>query len=177
MSFIAAMFTLHMDPYSSFQAFASILETTCLGDFYVMKMSQVRVYLNVHSYLLQAEIPEVYHHFKRHKVNPDLYMVNWVMSLFSKTTPLELTCRLWDVLLLDGDVGIFRIALGLIKHIAKVFTRCNQDECLHLLTKYPMYENNDEVIASVRSVSLSKRKFNKVVSKCKSEMRKGETVS
>lgn len=86
-------------------------------------LPQVKIYLRLHDTLLDSEVPEVAHHFQSLGVNADLYMVNWLMSMYSRVLPLQMVCRVWDIFILDGDVSIFRIALGLLRHISKTLLR------------------------------------------------------
>mmetsp|Transcript_5396 Transcript_5396/g.16114 ORF Transcript_5396/g.16114 Transcript_5396/m.16114 type:complete len:403 (+) Transcript_5396:93-1301(+) len=166
MSFVGAILLLYADDNVAFTMFANLLENTCLYTFFVMKMPDVKIYLEVHDSLLRSDVPDVASHLAKLGIGPDLYMVNWILSLFSRTTSLELACRLWDIIMLDGDVAIFRIALGLLKHLSKVLIRCGFDESLQLLSKFPRYESPDAVVASVRSVSLTAKRLKHMYAKC-----------
>lgn len=53
MSFIVAAFLLHMNEYSTFECFASLLRNEMIFDFYNFEMSKVKVYWKVFEYLLE----------------------------------------------------------------------------------------------------------------------------
>lgn len=48
--------------------------------------------------------------------------------------------------------------------------RCDFDECLHLLAHFPPYENVDEVVASIRSVTLSLKKVKQTYVQCEADL-------
>eukprot|EP00188_Purpureofilum_apyrenoidigerum_P000632 Plantae.Rhodophyta-Purpureofilum_apyrenoidigerum.ctg12899.p1 GENE.Plantae.Rhodophyta-Purpureofilum_apyrenoidigerum.ctg12899~~Plantae.Rhodophyta-Purpureofilum_apyrenoidigerum.ctg12899.p1 ORF type:complete len:403 (-),score=54.63 Plantae.Rhodophyta-Purpureofilum_apyrenoidigerum.ctg12899:841-2049(-) len=166
MSFVGAVLLLYTEDNVAFKMFANLLENTCLYTFFVMKMPDVKVYLKVHDSLLKTDVPEVASHLSKLGIGSDLYMMNWILSLFSRITSLDLACRFWDIVMLDGDVAIFRIALGLLKHLSNVLIRCGFDESLQLLSKFPRYENPDAVIASVRSIGLNAKRLKQTYAKC-----------
>ena len=66
------------------------------------------------SSLLSLHLPKLAKHFSRVGLRPELYMLDWVMTLFSKAAPLDLTCRLWDMLIRDGEEFLFRASLGVL---------------------------------------------------------------
>lgn len=74
--------------------------------------------MRMHRKFFKEELPNVYHHFKKLKIEPEMYMVKWVMCLFCQSLPLRATCRIWDVYFLDGDSAIFRSAIGILKYFS-----------------------------------------------------------
>lgn len=39
----------------------------------------------------------------------DMYIVDWVLTLFSKALPLDLAMRVWDFFFFEGTPFIFRV--------------------------------------------------------------------
>ena len=46
-------------------------------------------------------------------LSPDLYLQEWIYTLYSRSLPLDLASRVWDVYCRDGDDIVFRIAVGM----------------------------------------------------------------
>jgi hypothetical protein len=46
------------------------------------------------SSLLCAHLPLIFDHFSAVGLRPDLYLLDWIMTLFGKAAPLDLACRL-----------------------------------------------------------------------------------
>lgn len=46
--------------------------------------------------------PKVYHHLKKQKVDPLLYMTEWFLCVFTRTLPWDTLLRVWDMFLCEG---------------------------------------------------------------------------
>ena len=66
------------------------------------------------SSLLTAHLPALSAHFTRLGLRPDLYLLDWLMTLFSRCLPLDVTCRVWDLIARDGQTFLFKAALGIL---------------------------------------------------------------
>ena len=56
-----------------------------------------------------------------------------IYTLFSKSLPLELASRLWDVFCRDGEEFLFRAALGILKFIEDDLLHSDFDQLTKLL--------------------------------------------
>lgn len=72
----------------------------------------MKSYYLAYTDLLRVNIYDLYTHVTESALSPDLYLVDWVYTLFSKSMNLDLACRIWDIIVRDGETFIFRAALG-----------------------------------------------------------------
>ena len=56
----------------------------------------------------------MYFNFKQHQISPAMYLPEWVVSLFLNHVPFEMTARLWDVIILEGDSFLFRVCVAVL---------------------------------------------------------------
>ena len=56
----------------------------------------------------------VYFNFKQHHISPSLYLPEWVHTLFLEHLPFEVCARIWDVIVLEGDAFVFRMAIAVL---------------------------------------------------------------
>lgn len=169
MSFLAAVLLLYVDDTAdAFACFANmLLHKSCFLHFYSMKMPEVRVYLSLHDRLMREEMPALHTHFQRLKVDPDLYMINWVMSLYCGALPLDLVSRIWDIYVLDGDVAIFRAALGILKLLMPSLMTMGFEEIAFLLSHLPQDIEAEELLRSIRSVrTVTRQRFKECFRSC-----------
>lgn len=162
MSFVAAVLLLYMDPYEAFSCFANmLLYKSCFLHFFRIKMPEVKCYLMVHERLLAEDMPALYNHFKQHGIESDLYMINWVMSLYCRALPLDLVTRIWDLYVLDGDLAIFRAALGLLRLFMPKLLKMKFEDMAYFLSHIPGDEiHPDNLLRSIRGVRVvTRRKF------------------
>lgn len=159
MSFLVAVLLLYMPPEDAFKCFVNMMHKSCFLHFFRMKMPEVRIYLQVHTRLMAQHLPHLHCHFSALSVEPELYMINWVMSLYCHALPLELTSRIWDLFVLDGDVAVFRTAIGLLKYFSARMLKMSFEEIAYLLNH--LSEENidaDRLMKEVRSIQGVTRK-------------------
>lgn len=72
-------------------------------------------------------------------------MFSRIFTLYSKSLPLDVACRVWDVFCRDGEESLFRTALGILRlfedvllqmdfiHIAQFLSRLPDDLQSHTL--------------------------------------------
>ena len=115
MSFIAAILVLVMpDPADAFILLANLLNWPSLAAFYSVQQEQMEhIYLSFSS-LLAEQLPSLSDHFTLLGLRPDLYLLDWIMTLYSKCFPLDTACRLVDLLLRDGEQFLLRPGLAIL---------------------------------------------------------------
>jgi hypothetical protein len=63
-------------------------------------------------------LPRLSAHFDGLGLGPQLYLVEWVFTLFGKALPQQPLAWIWDRVLLLGDIAVFSAALGVSTPIA-----------------------------------------------------------
>ena len=71
-------------------------------------------YYSDFSQQMSQHLPALSDHFTRLGLRPDLYLLDWVMTVFSRCCPLDLTCRIWDMIIRDGEMFMMRAGLGIL---------------------------------------------------------------
>ena len=66
-------------------------------------------------------LPSLHAHFIEVGVMPQLYLVEWVLTLCAKSLPQEPVAWVWGQILLLGDQRIFQVALGILKLLERKF--------------------------------------------------------
>ncbi len=120
MSFVAAVLLLNLDCYMSFQCLANILNRKIFLEFFRMNMIQIKKYMLVLEELIGRYLPRIAAQFELIKLTPDMYIVDWVLTIFSKALPLDLAMRVWDYFFFEGTTFIYRVALGILKYGASI---------------------------------------------------------
>ena len=70
--------------------------------------------LNLLTILLRYHEPEIYNLFDNLMISPEIYATNWILTIFSNKTDLEIIYHLWDKLIIFNDnlfMHFFIIAL------------------------------------------------------------------
>ena len=64
--------------------------------------------------LLHEHSPALSFHLTAQGVTPDLYLLEWCMTLFCKRLKLDVVGRVWDLYILEGEVAVYRVGVGLL---------------------------------------------------------------
>lgn len=112
MSFIAAILILNMDEVKAFMCFANLLNRPLHLAAFTLNQSQMQAYYNAYNESFSYNLPKLHSHFEKSGLTPDLYLLDWIYTLFAKAMPLDIVCRVWDVFFRDGEEFIFKAAIG-----------------------------------------------------------------
>ena len=80
-----------------------------------------------------------------------------IFTLYSKSLPLDLACRVWDVFCRDGEEFLFRTALGLLKLFEDILTKMDFIHMAQFLTRLPDHLPAEEFFASIATIQMQSR--------------------
>ncbi|CAK6978310.1 LOW QUALITY PROTEIN: TBC1 domain family member 12-like [Scomber scombrus] len=145
MSFIAAVLILNLEEAEAFITFANLLNKPCQMAFFRVDHELMLKYFAVFEVFFEENLPRLFSHFQTNSLTPDLFLIDWIFTLYSKSLPLDMACRVWDVFCRDGEESLFRTGLGILRlyedvllqmdfiHIAQFLTRLPEDLQSHTL--------------------------------------------
>eukprot|EP00698_Gefionella_okellyi_P001339 TRINITY_DN11287_c0_g1_i1.p1 TRINITY_DN11287_c0_g1~~TRINITY_DN11287_c0_g1_i1.p1 ORF type:complete len:803 (+),score=100.74 TRINITY_DN11287_c0_g1_i1:39-2411(+) len=173
MSYLAAMLLIYMEPYLAFQCLANLVHRQFLRIQYRMDIVLLQAYFKVYDVLLARYLPQLRKHFYEEGVSPDMYLMEWWLTMFSKVLPLPVVSRVWDSFMLDDAVFLFRTALGLLKLYQQKLVASPFDEILKFVSHLPADINEDALFQAIESIDLSRAKFDALVAKILAPLTKG----
>jgi hypothetical protein len=151
-SFLAANMLLYMPAEEAFVALANLLEHHFFKSFCLFDLPQIHRHIAAYESLLQKNLPDVAAHFKNLHLNPELYVFDWYVTLFSKPLPPPVSGLIWDCYLLEGPQFIPLITCAILRPFASRLVQFNFDECMKLLQQLPDELNIAEIIADLDSL-------------------------
>ncbi|KAK5584183.1 hypothetical protein RB653_005791 [Dictyostelium firmibasis] len=163
MSYLAAVFLLILDEFSSFVCLSNFLNNPCYMSFYTMNLDQMAVYMSTMDQLMAQNLPRIQKHLKELGIQPDIFMIDWVLTVFSKALPLDVASHVWDTIFLDGEIVIFQTALGILKMYSKDLEFGDFDVCMTLLTHLPTDIDEDELFQHINSFQINQKQLNKML--------------
>ncbi|CAL8381364.1 unnamed protein product [Gadus morhua 'NCC'] len=142
MSFIAAVLILNMEEADAFISFANLINKPCQMTFFRVDHELMLKYFGAFEVFFEENLPRLFNHFLSSNLTPDLYLIDWIFSLYTKPFPLDVACRVWDVFCRDGEEFLFRVGLGILRlyqdillqmdfiHIAQFLARLPDEDLL-----------------------------------------------
>ncbi|XP_052010192.1 TBC1 domain family member 12-like [Xyrauchen texanus] len=166
MSFIAAVLILNLEEANAFIAFANLLNKPCQMAFFRVDHDLMLKYFAAFEVFFEENLPKLFQHFQNNSLTPDFYLIDWIFTLYSKSLPLDVACRVWDVFCRDGEEALFRTGLGILRLYQEVLLQMDFIHSAQFLSRLP--ENTPahtlfSCIANTQMVS-NNRRWNQVFS-------------
>lgn len=179
MSFIAAVLTLNLDTADAFIAFSNLLNKPCQMAFFRVDHSLMLTYFAAFEVFFEENLPRLFAHFKKNNLTPDIYLIDWIFTLYSKSLPLDLACRVWDVFCRDGEEFLFRTALGILRLFQDVLPAMDFIHMAQFLTRLPDDLPAHELFSAIAAVQMQSRskKWAQVLAALQKDSREGEKGS
>lgn len=165
MSFIAAVLLLNMDVADAFKCFANLLNRPCQVAFFRIDEGLMKAYVQTYEEFFTENMPNLHKYFIRNKLTSDLYLYDWIFTLFTKSLPLDVACRVWDVFYRDGEEFLFRTALGILKMHEEVLVNMDFIHLGQFLKKLPETLSPELLFKAIDSIQMyiDKKKFSNVL--------------
>ena len=137
MSYIVAMLLLQLPTaYQAFKTLANMIEVhPHMSAFLKMDMKKINYYLHDFNIVLQKRLPKLHHHFFSLEVSVDPVIIDWLMTIFSKSVSLDISVRIWDQFMRDGLAYLFKASIGMLKVHEERLLAADFDECMTILTR------------------------------------------
>jgi hypothetical protein len=97
----------------------------------------IRVYqLN---FYIKKYFPELFLHFKKNQINPDIFFSKWILTIFSNFLPFETLYNVWDLFILDKWKAIFKFSIIIVHYMKEKLMN------LDLYSFSPYVKNNANI--------------------------------
>lgn len=111
---VAAVLLMHMPPDESFWVLVSICKFYVPG-YYGDGMETMRLDGLIFDKLLQKHVPHVSKHMRTNRIDPLMYIVEWMVCMFARCLPFQTVLRIWDMFFCEGVKVLFKVGLALLK--------------------------------------------------------------
>lgn len=81
----------------------------------------MEAYYKTFEELMGVNLPQLADHLHSIGVTPDLYVLDWLLTVFARPLPLDAAVRIWDVYLRDGEEFLLRAAIGQCCYFLYIF--------------------------------------------------------
>eukprot|EP00919_Chromeraceae_sp_WS-2016_P067426 GHVR01159353.1.p1 GENE.GHVR01159353.1~~GHVR01159353.1.p1 ORF type:complete len:275 (+),score=54.07 GHVR01159353.1:1340-2164(+) len=158
MSYIASILLIHLDEYSSFVCLCSLLGgCTVLNGLYEMKYNRVKYRYDLFDALLHYTNINLYNHMKNIGIPSELYLLEWMLTLYTKPLSMKYAALIWDIFLLEGEWVIVGAAVALVCLANNALIQCNDVGQVReiLLNISSFVTSEEELLLSIRKTKPS----------------------
>lgn len=115
MSFLAAMLLLYLPQYPAFVGLCNLLNSPSILGLYRLEPRAVDCRAKIFARLCSAQLPAVARAIDDAGLTPEMFLIEWFMTLYSKCLAIDVASVIWDLFLLDGEAVLYCAAIALLR--------------------------------------------------------------
>mmetsp|Transcript_75550 Transcript_75550/g.218233 ORF Transcript_75550/g.218233 Transcript_75550/m.218233 type:complete len:286 (+) Transcript_75550:67-924(+) len=115
MNYLAAMLLLYLPAFEAFVGLCNLLNAPSVLGLYRMEPNAVQCRAALFREFCEAQLPAVGRVIDKVGLMPEMFLIEWFMTLYAKCLPVEVAAVVWDLFLLDGEVVLYCAALALLR--------------------------------------------------------------
>lgn len=155
MSYLAAFFVTHcVDPFTAFRCFANLLNTHFYRHLFKMDLTQILRHISAYELLFERHLPQLFAHFKELCITPEQYLLDWFMTCFSRAFSLQIASRIFDCLIIEGEIVLYRTALAILKISEKQLLDSDFEKLLPLFRTIAREIDEETLFATIESIKV-----------------------
>ena len=117
MNFIVGFFLYHCDEYIAFWLFVALIEEYDLKKIFMTDFPGLKLHVKRIELILQNEYKNIWKTFVKFGVNVEIFMVEWVFSLFSSLIPMELQMNFYKGFFSQGWIFFYKMCISCILNL------------------------------------------------------------
>ena len=126
MNFIVGFFLYHCEEYVAFWLFVSLIEEYDLRSLFMADFPGLKLHVHRVESILQNEYQKIWDTFNKIGVKVEIFMVEWLFSLFSSLIPLELQIDFYRGFFLNRWMFFYKMAISSILNLKGDFIEADE---------------------------------------------------
>ena len=123
MCYLVGMFLSCCVEFDSFMCYVNFLHSYHFLAFFKGHVKELKLRINIFNEYFKSLLPDLYHYFQVVDVTTDLFLIDWMLTLYSKHMDLEIAARIWDCFMLDGEVFAIKVGIAILKYFENDFLK------------------------------------------------------
>ena len=156
MSYLAANLLLYMDSFNAFTSFCNLLNLPFFHCLLTLDDAVIAPRIEVFNALFELNAPALFSQFEAECISPTEYFLDWAISLFTKKLSISVASRVWDIVLLFGEIEIYRCAVAILQCLSKELLG-DLDSARKRLKTLPQSITERELVAAMKAVRVPKK--------------------
>jgi CDGSH-type Zn-finger protein len=122
MNFIVGFFLYHCEEHIAFWLFVSLIEEYELKNLFMENFPGLKLHIKRLELILKNEYPSYWESFGKIGVKVEIFMVEWLFSLFSSLIPLELQMDFYKGFFSQGWIFFYKMCISCILNVKGEFS-------------------------------------------------------
>jgi len=163
MAFLVGTFLMHISELESFWLLDTMFSSKLynLRHIFMNGFPGLKLLTYEYQVLLANRLPRVYKLFEENQIPIDYYLPDWYMSLFTRhILPWDLVMRVWDCMMLFGDVVLHKTALAILTALESELLSQEDDMAIVTILK-PLHPHivsrASEVVRYMKEIQITEK--------------------
>jgi hypothetical protein len=126
MNFIVGFFLYHCEEHIAFWLFVSLIEEYDLRSVFMENFPGLSLHVKRVEAILQNEYPSYWENFTKIGAKVEIFMLEWLFSLFSSLVPLELQIDFYKGFFSEGWIFFYKMCISTILNLKGKFSEADQ---------------------------------------------------
>ena len=163
LSYVAGTLILQMEKFQSFICLMNIILNPSILPFYRLDEKKIKSRLELFQEIFFCNLPKLYNHFLNLDIIPEHFLIEWFMTLYSRSLSVELTFRIWDVYMIEGICTLYKTAIVILNYYEENFLKMDFEEIVTTLQQLSNIKlTEDEFIDGISNVKFTDKIMDKI---------------
>jgi len=145
---LLSVFLFALPVYSALSCLLSLLTRYHFPSF----PQSLAAHISSFNQLFAAELPGLHAHFQSLIIDSKVFLLDWYSALFSKVLPIPIVLHVWDVVFLEGEAYIVKVAVGILKYWERDLRTKSFEGIVRVLKRVPVTMDEEEFMEAVDSI-------------------------
>lgn len=123
MSYLAGTILTYCDEEEAFITFANFVHQDFFQQLFFGHIVDVELRVLIFDTYFAKILPDLYAHFKALDIESSTFIPDWILTCFVKNVDFKIACRIWDNLILDGEIFLFKTGLAILYYFQRKFLK------------------------------------------------------
>jgi len=155
MSYLCGVLLMFMNHYDAFVTFTNLIELPFLKSVCKIDLGLIAKHSQLFQMVFLQNMPALYNHFNREGVTTEHFLLDWWLTLFSKSVSLPVAFRIWDCFLVEGELFLHLAAVGILKVFENELMGASFESCLDSLSQIPRKVSADALFEAIKKFTIT----------------------
>lgn len=138
MAYLAGVMLLHLPPAQAFCSFANVIVgSEVLYHFFTFNVVSIERYYAGFKATLRQSLPKVYAQLEVLSVTPEMYVLEWLYTLFVRCVRIDEIGHLWDYVFTEGSTAFFKIPIAVLSRMQPAILSADLDAICSVFDHVP----------------------------------------
>eukprot|EP01117_Protostelium_nocturnum_P010394 TRINITY_DN3739_c0_g1_i1.p2 TRINITY_DN3739_c0_g1~~TRINITY_DN3739_c0_g1_i1.p2 ORF type:complete len:431 (+),score=119.20 TRINITY_DN3739_c0_g1_i1:418-1710(+) len=139
LNYLAGVMLIHMDEESALWMLMQLMKKYDFEGFYIEGTPSLDIYMKKFEDTLPSLLPDLFEHFEKTMFPIQIFVSQWLKTIFAYNFPLDLVFRIWDVFLAEKIDFLLWVVFMILDNNQAALLRMSETDMMSFFNKLPDY--------------------------------------